>query len=305
MTDAALAEVDAIRTRVLDALEYEDRRPLRPRRTLTRLLAMPDDVKRDPAHMEACVLICAAGRLRPYMARCLLGRMSRAAQTGRMSETRLDALRSVLLAEIGSPTIPFHGYGSKPFGTLGPNETQAAFEAIHAALAPVRALAPAALFANSGTLLGIVREGRLLPHDDDFDFGVLMRASTMLEAAQEWALYQSLLCEDAGFERVGGPRLTIQGRASDGRSVDLFPAWIENGSLSVYPYAHGSLDAAAILPTRRCDVSGFDLPAEAERVLAANFGANWMKPEVDFIFPWKQANRLFAPFAEEVARHAA
>lgn len=53
-----------------------------------------------------------------------------------------------------------------------------------------------------------------------------------------------------------------------------------------------------MLPTRPCQVTGPDIPAEPEKRLALNDGADWRKPSPLFQFSRTNANRRFAGFLD-------
>ena len=301
MTDAALAEVEAIRTRAIAAIE--GRPGLRPRDALRRLRAMPKSVWADPSWAEASVLVCAVGRIRPVLARRRLRRLGDDVARGAVPPERLEAVRDLLDRETGSRIISNHGFGVRHFGEMDRDALEAECAAAREALGPIRAIGYDRILANSGTLLGLIREGRLLPHDDDFDFAVLLNATSWIEAAEEWSILRKLLADAGAFAPTGALGLILTGRTARDRSIDVFPAWIERGRLSVYPYADASLDGVVVGEPVLCERSGFDLPARPDVLLESNFGPDWRDPNDSFVFPWSPANRAFAPFAEEVARH--
>lgn len=153
---------------------------------------------------------------------------------------------------------------------------------------------------NSGTLLGVVRDGTLIGHDDDVDLAVLLAASTAADAAAEWKQIRIRLRDawilDREFERKGLPHCKL-GRVG-GVSVDLFPAWIEAGRLYVWPYACGELAEADLLPVGTLAVGDVKLPipANPDALLTCNYGAGWRTPDPAFRFDWQQAYGRFQTF---------
>ena len=158
------------------------------------------------------------------------------------------------------------------------------------------------VFLNSGTLLGVVRDARLIDHDDDIDLAVILKAGSAVEAAGEWvALKKALsargLIDGDNAYRLGDiHKLTPAGKVE----IDLFPAWIEGGRVHVYPHTFGELAAEDLLPLAPCPVSGLSTPAAPEKMLALNYGAGWRDPDPLFKFPWGAARVRFADFLNEV-----
>lgn len=159
------------------------------------------------------------------------------------------------------------------------------------------------VFLNSGALLGVVREGKLLDHDDDVDLGVILRADSFETAAQRWQELRLTLFQQ-GLARVeeqnDGRMRAIILASPEGFTIDLFPAWIEDGKVFVFPHTHGELDASDVLPLQTCAVSDLPIPAKPEKMLAVNYGADWREPNPYFVFPWREANHRFAPFLQLV-----
>lgn len=84
---------------------------------------------------------------------------------------------------------------------------------------------------------------------------------------------------------------------SDGvYNIDLFPAWIAEGKLHVYPHTCGDLPRDALLPLASCPVTGLPIPAQAQSILTNNYGEGWRSPDPGFSFPWNRANRRFQHF---------
>ena len=159
------------------------------------------------------------------------------------------------------------------------------------------------VFLNSGALLGVVREGKLLDHDDDIDLGFLLQANSLDEAVSSWRdlrleLFQLglALVEDQPSGYAGAIIL----KSPKGFTVDLFPSWIVDGKVYVYPHTFGELDVADVLPLKTCNVTSLPVPARPEKMLALNYGASWREPNPYFVFPWRRARRRFAQFLKGV-----
>ena len=94
---------------------------------------------------------------------------------------------------------------------------------------------------NSGTLLGVTRDKRLIEHDDDLDLALVLKANTAAAAAKEWNELTATL-RDQGIidlKKTNSPSvLKLQGTGD--LDIDLFPCWIEDGRIFVFPYSYGA-----------------------------------------------------------------
>jgi len=158
------------------------------------------------------------------------------------------------------------------------------------------------VFLNSGTLLGVVRDARLIDHDDDIDLAVMLDATTRQEAADEWRNLRNILQDLGLLERdVPGMPGIYKLKPAGNVEIDLFLAWIERDRAFVYPHTNGSLTAAQVLALQPCALTGQAIPVAPELMLAENDGPEWRHPDPFFKFPWAAANKRFAPFLERLA----
>lgn len=155
------------------------------------------------------------------------------------------------------------------------------------------------VFVNSGTLLGLVRGGALLPHDDDVDLALILPVHTAAEMRAR---------RDEFTRALTSAGLTVAERPAHwkimrlGIPFDVFPGWVDDGGqLHVYPYCNGQVAASDVLP---CSPRAFGdaqlmCPNAPERLLEVNYGPGWRQPDPTFKFDWKLSRKqfrdLFAP----------
>jgi SAM-dependent methyltransferase len=157
------------------------------------------------------------------------------------------------------------------------------------------------LFVTGGTLLGPVRDGRMLPHDDDADLAYLSKYENPSDIVLE-ALELERVLLDSGYEIVrhsmGHLQLMFPGDdVTDAFYIDIFTYFVCDGWFYGTFHAREPADSVTLLPTTLIDVNGHPLPAPAvpESLLAAIYGPGWATPDPAFRFvtPPAAARRYF------------
>ncbi len=249
-----------------------------------------------PLWLESYVMVCAIGRIRPAKVTGFCKKLrEKRDKTG--DRALFDQFTGRLHSYLHPLVLTNHGYREANFeavdhdqvwshvGELVEQLEREGFE----------------VFLNSGTLLGVTREGALIGHDDDVDLAVVLDAGSEEEAAAEWLKLRDWLdlhglC-DKDIQRAPEiHKLTSLGDVE----VDLFPAWVQDGRMYVYPHTYGDLNATEVLPLRECDVTGRKVPKTPEKMLELNYGSGWQEPDPLFKFPWATANDKFENFLKAV-----
>jgi len=147
-----------------------------------------------------------------------------------------------------------------------------------------------------GTLLGLVREGRLLPHDDDIDLAVLVGAEAARIRDEMLARGLGLLLEEVG------PGGVSKLKFSRGQVViDLFfvreegPLWADYCTL-VRRSLVRSTHPPSRIEMRQLGGLLLPVPSAAEAYLAHLYGPHWGQPVTDW-------NWYLSPPNAEVLAH--
>lgn len=161
-------------------------------------------------------------------------------------------------------------------------------------LADLRDKAGVPAFIAYGTLLGAVRNGKLIGHDNDLDLAYLSAFDHPVDVIREgYRVERALL--DAGWavRRGSGARLNVRIQQPNGalRFVDVFTAlWVDE-VLYMQSDTGFRLPRTSMLPLTTVELHGRRVPAPAdfERLLAATYGDGWRAPDPSFQYetpPW-------------------
>ncbi len=146
-------------------------------------------------------------------------------------------------------------------------------------------------FVIGGSLLGAIRDGRLLPHDDDLDLTVVWQVDDAIEVVLAHRRLEHRLTQH-GYTvvRHSHAHLQITFQHDDGaidHYIDIFASFLIGDLFSQpFPFRNRDLVRADLLPVATIVVEGVELPAPArpERWLEMAYGAGWRVPDPSFSF---------------------
>lgn len=160
------------------------------------------------------------------------------------------------------------------------NATESALEAL-------RSVGVEAFIAY-GTLLGAVREGRVLGHDSDADLGYVSRHSHPVDVALESFRIQRRLAEQGWkITRHSGGAFKIS--VTEGgmtRGLDVFGGFIDEGQLYLMGEIGVPFREEWIFPLATATLHGREMPVPArpEKLLEVTYGQGWRVPDPAFQF---------------------
>jgi SAM-dependent methyltransferase len=144
-------------------------------------------------------------------------------------------------------------------------------------------------FPAYGTLLGAVREGRLIGHDSDADLGYVSEHTYPVDVVRESFRLQRALA-DMGYRisRYSGAAFKVDVVEGDGsvRGLDVFGGFLADGYLNLMGEIRTPFRREWVFPLGTTVLEGRELPAPAntEEFLAATYGPGWRVPDPAYKF---------------------
>lgn len=140
-----------------------------------------------------------------------------------------------------------------------------------------------------GTLLGAVREGRLLGHDSDADLAYVSHHSHPLDVAREsFALQRAINEQGYATFRYSGAAFRVDVEEGDGvvRGLDVFAGFLDGALLYLMGEIGAPVSAEQIWPRSTVTLEGRSYPATAdpEALLEPAYGPGWRVPDPAFHF---------------------
>ena len=139
-----------------------------------------------------------------------------------------------------------------------------------------------------GTLLGVYRDGDMIPGDDDFDVGYVTDASdpdSFREEVKQLVLFLVRSGFTVSFNRRGRLfRIHIDDAHSP--HLDVQPIWFEEGRLWMHFYLSYPSSIGEFLPVQERTLRGTNvyIPRHPESFLDANYGPGWRVPDPSFAY---------------------
>lgn len=270
----------------------------RPEEEYAALRAVLDDVPQPERHLRWRMIdILLDVHFRQNGAR-VIRRLTRLREVleSRGKSDRYERLWARVQALLGELTVTAHGYSPR----LALRPADELWSQVGGVLDSLHAFGYQA-FVNSGTLLGLVRGDGIVAHDDDVDLAVLLHAEETEAAAYEWLELCGSLREAGLLDLASDRPRTVHTSAAspDGLKLDLFPGWVSDDRLYLFPYCFGEVAADDVVPLKPIAVDGSARvlgPARPEALLAVNYGDDWRTPDPLFAFDWVSAQQRFSRF---------
>jgi len=141
-----------------------------------------------------------------------------------------------------------------------------------------------------GAALSVVRDGDLIPHDDDLDLIIGFdpdEAATLPDALKLVEQHMRAKGYVVRGNFMAHRHVTVSGK----KHVDVFVGLFEGDTIAWYPGKRGTLTRDIMFPTTTRPLLGVDcpLPAQPEVYLERLYGPTWHTPDPHFRHTWDSA----------------
>jgi hypothetical protein len=140
-----------------------------------------------------------------------------------------------------------------------------------------------------GAALGLHREGRLLPHDDDLDILCVVDRHRCPDLGTALDRIAAVL-HVAGWQVTGHffSHLWVKSRFAGAPTLDVFVGIAEGDRISYYPLPRRGLEKARMFPREWRSLEGVDIPVPRDLVyyFESEYGPRWQVPDAEFRLDW-------------------
>ena len=185
------------------------------------------------------------------------------------------------------------------FSHSEPSVTGAVLDAVERVLRDLREECGLDAFLSFGCLLGAVRGGRMIGHDNDADVSYLSRHTHPFDIIREnKEAEQTMRSLGWNITRMSAGDFKIWTMPEEGHRVgiDVFAGFHVDGTFYLVPSVAGDLPREALLPVGEVTLEGRRVaaPARPEELLALTYGPGWRSPDPSFRFepPLSTVRRL-------------
>ncbi|MBW8190742.1 discoidin domain-containing protein [Neiella marina] len=202
-------------------------------------------------------------------------------------------LTNELVKDKGFALAPQHGF-TRPFDLSSEKEKNKTYKELAQVLQWLNEDYGIPAFISSGTLLGIVREGKFIGHDDDVDICYVSSKTTEQEILSERLEIMAFL-QSKGCKTAPSGIAHYWCTTPHGVSMDIFSGFMEDGFCSMNPISRKEVVVESVLPLKTQVVKGVTLylPQDPEPLLVLNYGPSWRTPDPLWSFDWGKAKRDF------------
>ena len=153
-------------------------------------------------------------------------------------------------------------------------------------------------FITSGTLLGLIRENRFLPHDDDFDMAYISAFMDRMEILKERRRIFECVNASEEFlmkERTGGRAAVFVTSPEVNFNFDLFVGYRHKEFFNEFPLKPEAMKFHDISPVQVMTFYGEDIfvPKSPEALLEVNYGKGWKQPDPSFRFAFGEHRKYY------------
>ncbi len=142
-----------------------------------------------------------------------------------------------------------------------------------------------------GSVLSVVRDRALIPHDDDLDIIIAFEPHEAASIADGLARIEGHL-GGYGLAATSTNPSHRHVRRTGRKPVDVFVGLFEGDAVSWFPSARGGLTREIVFPPAMSELLGVPcpIPAQPEVYLERVYGAGWRVPDPLFRHPWNKTD---------------
>lgn len=213
-------------------------------------------------------------------------------QGGSSGALKMMDMANVLLRDKGLALGP-HGI-TKTFSLCSNEKKQHIYSELSETLRIINDEFGVSAFISSGTLLGIVRDGTLIPHDDDVDICYVSNEINEINILDERNKLAEFLTQK-GYKINRSNLAHYWCTTPGGVRLDIFTGFIEGDHCSLNPIGRRKVYVSDVFPLSKIKVDEADLwlPNNPKSLLALNYGLNWQTPDPLWKFNWQSAHKDF------------